>query len=179
MELVLSDGRPEIRVVGSLGGASRIVIASSREDAPLPLTVAAAKRLKFATHVVQVQLAQHLFAPPVKMRGLRRRKTLWVRELDCGSFWAILDANAQRLAELRGALRAASRRRGHQALRTRTATFADVRQARREAYLEPKLGHDQRAWQSWLVRISPNLPVRGIPAWCIDLAQQLRATNDA
>ncbi len=171
--LELNNGTPQICLSGSLGGATRIVITSLREGSPVPMDLKAARRLRFKSHESELQLAEHIFATPVEVRGRRNGQDVWTRELDCDSFWAVLENNASHLLELRTKLSQISRRRKPLA-RTTASSYGDVRDSRTIAYLDPKLGHDERDWQIWLIGLSRDLPVQVIPAWCVNLAQRIR-----
>ena len=71
-------------------------------------------------------------------------------------------------------------RQWRKTLRTHQAeSFADVRNSRRTAFQNPRLGHEEREWQGWLTRLSRDLPVQGIPGWCIDLTKRIRENGDA
>ncbi|HZO80050.1 MAG TPA: hypothetical protein VFB33_00010 [Candidatus Binataceae bacterium] len=176
-DIVMVDGRAEIRLKGSLAGARQVVVVSKTEPRPAPLRVRAAERLRFQSHTNQLRLAEHLLAPPVEVRGCRQGKDVWVRELDCASLWAILEMNSDRLVEFRKALEKVNGKR--KISKTTIPTYTDVRAARRTSYDNPKLGHQELEWQAWLAGLSPNLAATAIPSWCIDLAPKLRRLDGA
>lgn len=176
-DIVMVDRRAEIQLKGSLAGARQVVIASTTERTLKPLSVGAAKHLCFKSCTKQLRLAEHLLAPPVEVRGRRQGRDVWVRELDCGSLWAVLEMNAERLVDFRKSLETLAGKK--KASKASVATHTDVREARRSAYKKPKLGNEEREWQAWLAGLSPNLAVNAIPAWCIDLAAKIRRVGGA
>jgi hypothetical protein len=177
VELFLSSMRAGIRIVGPLGGAAAIVIASKSERVP-SISAPAHERLTFPSDAAQLALAQLLLSPLVEVKGLRRGTCLWIRALDCGSFWTVLEANATDLGAARKTLGGAGTRHGLPP-KHRIKHYQDVRLARIEAYQNPILDDEYRDWQNWLTHLSHGLPLRGMPAWCVNLASQIRKIERA
>src|SRR5262249_3041962 len=162
------------------GSASQVEISSTNAGEERNLRYSRSsikKRIIRIARNDQAELALLLCSPPVFVRGIRRGRAVWERELDCGSLWHLLNENGEFIRKGRstGSARGSATRSSVSGL-----SYVDVREARDRAFQSPlPANNGSRVWQEWLAKHQPQLLMDLAPSWCLDLAPRLRKVSRA
>lgn len=169
-------GRVEIRMKGKLDDIRRVTIhnyVGDRVSDPL-IECPPRRHLKLKKKEQQQRLVEAVLSPPVLLKGIRGKNTIWVREVNLGEFWGWIESNAIFMRSFMTRMLNGSTI-GLKDSTVGSVSFDDVRQLRLRAYTEKKLTSRVQLWHKWLSRYSKYRTVgHGIPHWCIELGKRLR-----
>jgi hypothetical protein len=164
VRLVLTHGKAGIALVGALGATTRVEVRSQTGGAEAkPL------RRLFGRLVDQPELARILGDDEVDVIAFVGKRRLWRRQLDLGNLWSWFEHHGRRSPEDDGAAEGSVTDRKTQ----RAVAWEDVRVLRRRAFASRRLTAEAQCWDDWWARHGGG-QVQGMPAWCIQLGEQLR-----
>jgi hypothetical protein len=181
--LLLNDqtNRVEIILKGQMENISKLTIHNYRGDNASPALLASRPRkyLSFPRREQQQSLVEAVLSPPVLMKGLRGKRTVWVREINLGEFWGWIENNIN-FVRLLGLTHHIGDYFQKDLSTGRRLIFDDVRDLRLKAFLEKKLTSRVQMWHKWICRYSKRGVIgQSMPEWCIDLGKQLRKLHNA
>jgi hypothetical protein len=170
-------GKAEILITGSVGRITKIVMCQTFENGnfqPL-LTLKSKERIQVSKEN-QKHLVRTVVSPPTIIKGIRGKKTYWIRELNLGEFWKWRESNIRRLKSIRmlgnGTLPAEES--PHPG---RWIVYDDVREQRDMAYSNDRLLLHNHELNNWLCKYGDRKLI--IPQWCIELGKELRRVRNA
>jgi len=163
--LVLAHGKGGIEVSGALGATTRIVVRSRTG-----MSEAKPSRRLFGRMADQPELARILGDDEVEVIGFAGKRRLWRRQLDLGDLWSWFEHHGRQPTQDNGAADGS----GALGRTKRPRTWEDVRVLRRRAFASRRLTTEAQRWDDWWARYGGGR-VQGMPAWCIELGEQLRS----
>ena len=170
-------GKAEILITGSLGGIRKIVLYQASENGimhPL-LTLKPEKRIH-VSRANQRHLVKTVVSPPTIIKGIRGKKTYWIRELNLGEFWKWRESNIRRLKSLR-MLGNGGPDTGEGLHPMKWVLYDDVRAQRYMAYSNDRLLLHDHELNNWICKYGDRKLI--IPQWCIELGKELRRMRNA
>lgn len=176
VKLVINEatGKVEMHIKGDLSNIKQISIhafAVEKHDDEAILTSKPTKRIQFNKENRQEMLAKAVLAPATPLvKGLNGKKIVWIRELDLGEFWRVLEKNIS--YQIVTGSSGNGNNNGKKDDSSNKRCFADVRVLRATAY-EKKISPRMQSWYNWLHRYNASFN-EGMPDWCIDLANKIR-----
>lgn len=163
------DGKAEIHVKGSLDKVRKITVHpfSGEGYSEAILEAKPNKRIRFTTKEKQSKLVEAVLSPATPIiKGVRGKDTIWIRELNLGEFWKILENNITS-QNINSGFGNGNGRENTAGNSSRKQIFPDVRDLRLTAYQE-KISSSMQQWYKWINKYDESFK-QNIPDWCINL----------